>query len=564
MMMMIRMTLFGIGLVTLIPCAHAATDVIDSLLVDFTPSTLTKAAQRKELEWFRDAAKPFKGKKIMVVSETIDTHKYESEVLAKAFTRLTGIHVVHELTGEDDVVKKIETQVRTGIPLYDAYINDSDLIGWHSRTGKVINLTDYMAGEGKAVTLPSLDLKDFIGLSFTTGLDGKLYQLPDQQFANLYWYRKDWFDRPDLQKKFQGIYGYKLDVPVNWSAYEDIAQFFTEHVKEIDGVKVYGHMDYGKKDPSLGWRFSDAWFSMAGTGDKGLPNGKPIDEWGVRVEGCTPVGASVARGGDMNGAAAAYSINQFISWLNKYAPPEAKEMDFGTAGAVPSQGYIAQQIFWYTAFTASMTKPGLPVANADGTPKWRMAPSPKGAYWKDGVKLGYQDVGAWTLVKGTRPDNMKAAWLYAQFAVSKTVSLKKTLMGLTPIRESDINSQAMTNASPKLGGLVEFYHSPARKRWTPTGTNVPDYPSMAPIWWKNIGAAIRGEVSVQVALDNMAAQADLTLALLQQQGMDKCAPKLNAKTSAAAWYGKGGAPYPKLENEKPKGETQSYENSLKY
>ena len=68
MMMMIRMTLFGIGLVTLIPCAHAATDVIDSLLVDFTPSTLTKAAQRKELEWFRDAAKPFKGKKIMVVS----------------------------------------------------------------------------------------------------------------------------------------------------------------------------------------------------------------------------------------------------------------------------------------------------------------------------------------------------------------------------------------------------------------------------------------------------------------------------------------------------------------
>ena len=81
---MIRMTLFGIGLVTLIPCAHAATDVIDSLLVDFTPSTLTKAAQRKELEWFRDAAKPFKGKKIMVVSETIDTHKYESEVLAKA------------------------------------------------------------------------------------------------------------------------------------------------------------------------------------------------------------------------------------------------------------------------------------------------------------------------------------------------------------------------------------------------------------------------------------------------------------------------------------------------
>jgi hypothetical protein len=49
-------------------------------------------------------------------------------------------------------------------------------------------------------------------------------------------------------------------------------------------------------------------------------------------------------------------------------------MTFGEAGPVPAQGQIAQQIFWYTAFTADMVKPGLPVVNADGTPKWRMAP----------------------------------------------------------------------------------------------------------------------------------------------------------------------------------------------
>ena len=81
-------------------------------------------------------------------------------------------------------------------------------------------------------------------------------------------------------------------MPVNWSAYEDIAEFFTNDVKEVDGVKVYGHMDYGKKDPSLGWRFTDAWLSMAGNGDKGIPNGLPVDEWGVRMEGCRPVGSS--------------------------------------------------------------------------------------------------------------------------------------------------------------------------------------------------------------------------------------------------------------------------------
>jgi hypothetical protein len=63
------------------------------------------------------------------------------------------------------------------------------------------------------------------------------------------------------------------------------------------------------------------------------------------------------------------------------------------------EGQIAQQIFWYTAFTADMTKPGLPVVNADGTPKWRMAPGPNGPYWKQGMQNGYQDVGSWTFFK---------------------------------------------------------------------------------------------------------------------------------------------------------------------
>ena len=139
----------------------------------------------------------------------------------------------------------------------------------------------------------------FIGIQFTTGPDGKIYQLPDQQFANLYWFRKDWFDRQDFKDAFKAKYGYELGVPVNWSAYEDIAEFFTDDVKEIDGVRIYGHMDYGKRAADLGWRMTDAWLSMAGEGDKGLPNGRPVDEWGIRMEegSCNPVGASVSRGG---------------------------------------------------------------------------------------------------------------------------------------------------------------------------------------------------------------------------------------------------------------------------
>src|ERR1700675_5112403 len=58
---------------------------------EFQPSTLSKADQLKELQWFEKAAQPFKGMEINVVSETITTHEYESRTLAKAFTEITGI-----------------------------------------------------------------------------------------------------------------------------------------------------------------------------------------------------------------------------------------------------------------------------------------------------------------------------------------------------------------------------------------------------------------------------------------------------------------------------------------
>jgi hypothetical protein len=207
---------------------------------EFQPSTLSKDQQMKEMEWFIHAAAPYKGMSIKVVSETIPTHAYEAKTLAAAFEEITGIHVTHDVIQEGDVVEKLQTQVQTGKAIYDAYINDDDFIGFHARYPYTRNLTDWMANEGKDVTNPNLDLEDFLGLADATGLqsrgfDGKLWQLPDQSFINVYWFRKDWFDRADLKEAFKKKYGYELGVPVNWSAYEDIAQFFKDDVKEIDG-----------------------------------------------------------------------------------------------------------------------------------------------------------------------------------------------------------------------------------------------------------------------------------------------------------------------------------------
>ena len=544
----------------------AAKAFLDAEIGDL--SSLSRAEQEAEMQWFIDAAKPLAGMEIKVVSETITTHEYEAKVLAPAFTAITGIKVTHDLIGEGDVVEKLQTQMQTGENIYDGYINDSDLIGTHWRYQQARILDDWMAGEGAAFTNPNLDVNDFIGKSFTTAPDGKMYQLPDQQFANLYWFRYDWFNDQKTKDDFKAKYGYDLGVPLNWSAYEDIAEFFTGRDMSYAGGPssgVYGNMDYGKKDPSLGWRYTDAWMSMAGMGDAGEPNGLPVDEWGIRVdENSRPVGSCVARGGATNDAAAVYAVTKAIEWLQKYTPPEAQGMTFGEAGPVPAQGSIAQQMFWYTAFTADMVKPGLPVMNEDGTPKWRMAPSPHGAYWHEGMKVGYQDAGSWTLLKSTPVDRAQAAWLYAQFVTSKTVDVKKSHVGLTFIRESTIQHQSFTDRAPQLGGLVEFYRSPARVQWSPTGTNVPDYPKLAQLWWQNIGDAMSGAKTPQEALDALCEEQERVMERLERAGVQgDIGPKMNDPQDPQVWLDAPGAPVAKLDNEKPAGETISYDELIK-
>jgi glycerol transport system substrate-binding protein len=565
----IQLTAIAGSLLLASAALHAQSDdarAIAERLVDthFQNSTLSREEQIEELLWFAQAAEPFRGMQINTVAEGLTTHVWERDVLAPAFEELTGIRVTHNIIGEGDLVDNMQTQMQTGRNIYDGFINDSDAIGTHIRYGTTINLSEAMENEWADFTLPTLDLDDFIGIQYTTGPDGSIYQLPAQQFANLYWFRYDWFQREDLQEQFREIYGYDLGVPTNWTAYENIAEFFTDHVGEIDGVRVYGHMDYGRRDPSLGWRFHDSWLSMAGMGSPGIPFGNPVDDWGIRVdEESRPVGASVTRGGGTNAPASVFAMQKAVDWLRDYAPPEAQGMTFGEAGPVPAQGNIAQQIFWYTAFTADMIDPSVAVTDDEGNPLWRMAPSPTGPYWEEGMKVGYQDVGSWTFFDSTPEDRRTAAWLFGQFTVAKTVSLEKLMAGLTPIRESDIFSDQMTEMAPRLGGLVEFYRSPNESMWTPTGTNVPDYPRMAPLWWQNLAPVISGEITPQEGLDNLASAMDNIMARLARANVfEAYPPVLNEERDPEYWLSQPGAPKAKLDDEMPQGTTIPYDQMM--
>ncbi len=108
------------------------------------------------------------------------------------------------------------------------------------------------------------------------------------------------------------------------------------------------------------------------------------------------------------------------------------------------------------------------------------------------------------------------------------------------VSRSFANPPSIPSTSPrradKLGGLVEFYRSPARVQWSPTGTNVPDYPKLAQLWWQNIGDAMSGAKTAQEALDSLCEAQEKVLERLERAGVQgDIGPKMNEPKDARLW-----------------------------
>ena len=178
-------------------------------------------------------------------------------------------------------------------------------------------------------------------------------------------------------------------------------------------------------------------------------------------------------------------IRKWDEWLRKYAPPGAADYDFYQSLPALSQGNVAQQVFWYTAFTAEMVKPR---ARAT-TPSTTKA-----------ICCGGWPHRRRALLEGrssavTRSRLLDAVQVHpggasqGRLALCAVRGVEDRRCQEKPCRP-DVHPrqhhppQSFTDRAPKLGGLVEFYRSPDRVAWTPTGINVPDYPKLAQLFWQ--------------------------------------------------------------------------------
>jgi len=156
--------------------------------------------------------------------------------LSKGFTAETGIDVNFEFVPWPNFADRMLNELNNQGKTFDLLIGDSQWIGGGAVYGHYVKLNDFFDQEGISMD----DFSDATVYAYSTWPKGtpNYYALPAMGDALAWAYRKDWFDRPELQSEFKAKHGYDLGVPKSWDELYDMCTFFQG--REIDGQVRYG------------------------------------------------------------------------------------------------------------------------------------------------------------------------------------------------------------------------------------------------------------------------------------------------------------------------------------
>lgn len=163
--------------------------------------------------------------------------------LSKDFEAQSGHNMSFEFVPWPNFADRMLNELNSGGQLCDLLIGDSQWIGGAAENGQYVKLNDFFDAEG-------IDMADFIPATVTGYSEWpkntpNFWALPAFGDVVGWTYRKDWFERPEVQAEFMEKHGRKLDVPNTLDELKDIAQFFQG--REIDGNTVYGAAIYTER-----------------------------------------------------------------------------------------------------------------------------------------------------------------------------------------------------------------------------------------------------------------------------------------------------------------------------
>ena len=163
--------------------------------------------------------------------------------LSKDFEAKSGHNMSFEFVPWPNFADRMLNELNSGGKLCDLMIGDSQWIGLGAEAGHYVKLNDFFDAEG-------ISMSDFIpatvrGYAEWPKGTPNYWALPAFGDVVGWTYRKDWFERPELQAEFSERYGRDLGVPATLGELRDIAEFFQG--RDIDGTTVYGAAIYTER-----------------------------------------------------------------------------------------------------------------------------------------------------------------------------------------------------------------------------------------------------------------------------------------------------------------------------
>jgi len=333
--------------------------------------------------------------------------------LSKDFEAKTGIDMSFEFVPWPNFADRMLNELNSGGTLCDLLIGDSQWIGGAAENGNYVKLNDFFAAEG-------ISMDDFIPATVTGYAEWpkgtpNYWALPAYADVVGWTYRRDWFERPELQAEFKDKYGYDLGVPSSLAHLKDIAEFFQG--RKIDGKTVYGAAIYTER------------------GSEGITMGVTNALYNYGFEYQNP-DKPYDLEGYVNSPGAIAGLEYYKELYDNGTPPGSSNWYMSEDIDAYKSGQVALQMNFAFIWPGVNADPNV---GGDRTGYFANPPGPAGQF----AQLGGQGI---SVVANT--DNMDGALAYIKWFAQPDVQAKWTEMGGASAMKSVVEAPGFPEAEP--------------------------------------------------------------------------------------------------------------------
>ncbi len=352
--------------------------------------------------------------------------------LSKEFEAQSGHTMNFEFVPWPNFADRMLNELNSGGQLCDLLIGDSQWIGGGAENGHYVKLNDFFDAEGISMD----DFAPATVYAYSTWPKGtpNYYALPAMGDANGWFYRKDWFSRPEIQAAYKEATGQELGVPKSQKELLQIAQFFQG--REIDGQTRYGAAIFTER--------GSEGITMGATG--------ALYAWGFKYEN-TP--GKYDMEGAVNSPEAAEALEFYKEFYKTATPPGYTDSYMEQGLDAFKSGQVAMAMNWFAFF------PGLykdPDVGGDKigffvNPPQNVAASTLGGQGISVVAYSEKQEAALEYIKWfAQPDIQAQWWALGGYSCHNSVLNSPTFKDSQPFAADFLDA---------MGGVQDFWQEPA-------------------------------------------------------------------------------------------------------